>query len=115
MHGVAGPLVEGVHVRDQPSIVEHRGAPGHPSEVRRLIFDHLSSADVRPLQRMTKRILQAAKPDACLTQPPTAPLTADGPERPCAWRSRGCWRARSPARGDADEASDRRRYEAGLQ
>ena len=38
-------------------------APGHASEVRRLVFDHLSSADVRHLRRVTERILQAAKPD----------------------------------------------------
>jgi len=73
MHGVASPLVEGVQVRDQSSIVEHRESPGHPGEVQQLIFDHLSSAGVRHLRRMTERIPQAAKPDAGPTEPPTAP------------------------------------------
>ena len=48
-------------------------APGHASVVQRLVFDHLSSADVRHLRRVTERILQAAKPDVCLSELPTAP------------------------------------------
>ena len=48
-------------------------APGHASEVQRLVFDHLSPADVRHLRRVTERILQAAKPDVCLSELPTAP------------------------------------------
>jgi len=48
-------------------------APGHAEEVQRLVFDNLSAADVRHLQRIAERIVKAAKPDLCLPRQPTSP------------------------------------------
>lgn len=41
-------------------------APGHVGEVRRLVFDNLTPAQVRQLQQIGERLATAARPDLCL-------------------------------------------------
>ncbi|MCA0145072.1 MarR family winged helix-turn-helix transcriptional regulator [Blastococcus sp. LR1] len=50
-------------------------APGHVAEVRRLVIDPLTKAQVRQLHEIANRIRHAVQPDACL---PTLPAP-DGP------------------------------------
>jgi DNA-binding MarR family transcriptional regulator len=45
-------------------------APGHVEEVRRLVFDNLTAAQVTQLQRIGERIVRAARPDVPLPVPP---------------------------------------------
>ncbi|MCR6493668.1 MarR family winged helix-turn-helix transcriptional regulator [Cellulomonas sp. P24] len=44
-------------------------APGHVAEVRRLVFDGLTPAQVDQLQQIGTRIVHAAQPDLCLPEP----------------------------------------------
>jgi DNA-binding MarR family transcriptional regulator len=48
-------------------------APGHVAEVQRLVFDTLTPAQVRQLQRIGESIVGAARPDLSLPAPPQAP------------------------------------------
>jgi DNA-binding MarR family transcriptional regulator len=41
-------------------------APGHVAEVRRLVFDPLTRAQVRQLREIASRIRQVVRPDDCL-------------------------------------------------
>lgn len=50
-------------------------APGHVNEVRRLVFDPLTKAQVRQLNEIATRVRRAIQPDGCL---PTLP-TPDAP------------------------------------
>ncbi|WP_160050126.1 MULTISPECIES: MarR family transcriptional regulator [unclassified Nocardiopsis] len=50
-------------------------APGHVEEVRRLVFDNLSAAQVRQLQQIGHRVMEAVQPGRCPRLPPG---TADG-------------------------------------
>ncbi|WP_435106218.1 MarR family winged helix-turn-helix transcriptional regulator [Nocardiopsis synnemataformans] len=50
-------------------------APGHVEEVRRLVFDNLSATQVRQLQQIGHRVLEAIQPGYC---PRLPPATADG-------------------------------------
>jgi DNA-binding MarR family transcriptional regulator len=43
-------------------------APGHVSEVRRLVFDPLTKTQQRQLREISRRILRAIDPDACSPQ-----------------------------------------------
>ena len=59
------------------AILTHQGwdkvvatAPGHAEQVQRLVFDNLSTADARHLQRIAQRLLAAAKPGLQLPEPP---------------------------------------------
>lgn len=45
-------------------------APGHVEQVQRLVFDNLTQADVKHLQRIAERLVKAAKPDVCLPEVP---------------------------------------------
>lgn len=44
-------------------------APGHVQEVRRIVFDNLTAAQVRQLEQIGERILKAARPGASLRFP----------------------------------------------
>jgi DNA-binding MarR family transcriptional regulator len=46
-------------------------APGHVTEVRRLVLDPLTRTQVRQLHEIATRIRQVAQPDGCLPAPPT--------------------------------------------
>ena len=46
-------------------------APGHVEEVRRLVFDSLTEAQVGELREIGERIVHAARPDLCLPEPKT--------------------------------------------
>jgi DNA-binding MarR family transcriptional regulator len=52
-------------------------APGHVAQVRRLIFDPLSKAQVRQLRAISRRIIRAIDPgDPCLQDQPLAAASA---------------------------------------
>jgi DNA-binding MarR family transcriptional regulator len=52
-------------------------APGHVAEVRRLVFDPLTKAQVRQLRDIGRRIIRAIDPDdPCLTDNPLSAVTA---------------------------------------
>jgi len=44
-------------------------APGHVAEVRRLVFDGLTPAQVDQLRQIGTRIVHVAQPDLCLPEP----------------------------------------------
>lgn len=44
-------------------------APGHVEEVQRLVFDNLSTAQVRQLQQIGHRVLDAIRPGHCFRLP----------------------------------------------
>jgi DNA-binding MarR family transcriptional regulator len=44
-------------------------APGHAEEVQRLVFDNLSTAQVRQLQQIGHRVLEAVQPGHCIRLP----------------------------------------------
>ena len=46
-------------------------APGHVDEVRRLVLDPLTRAQVRQLHEIATRIRPAVQPDGCLPTLPT--------------------------------------------
>ncbi len=48
-------------------------APAHAEQVQRLVFDGLSAADVRHLERIAARILRAANPDLPARELPVDP------------------------------------------
>lgn len=53
-----------------------QAAPGHVTEVRRLVFDPLTRAQVRQLREIGRRIMRAIDPaDPCLSDEPLAALT----------------------------------------
>jgi DNA-binding MarR family transcriptional regulator len=52
-------------------------APGHVEEVQRLVFDNLSAAQVRHLQQIGHRVLDAIEPGHRLRLPPGADGEAD--------------------------------------
>ncbi|WP_353051013.1 MarR family transcriptional regulator [Actinoplanes sp. NBRC 101535] len=61
-------------------------APGHVDEVRRLVFDPLTKAQVRQLHEIARRIMRAVDPDdTCgATRVPSAGSPADSSARPAA-------------------------------
>ena len=44
-------------------------APGHVAEVRRVVFDGLTPAQVDQLQQIGAHVVHAVQPDLCLPEP----------------------------------------------